>query len=312
MQSEFNPKGPQANFDLQNPTAASQPSAANRNVPITQNFQAQSRTADIHVDDVNSVVDLYVKDQKEVVRPDVRSAKKSDSAPPLGVVLSFKGTMSTVDYELAAPSVSKYQPWSGGIPVMQFMQNPKHDHEPCSLLENYSRLPLTNQVRHPVTSQLQTPLPTILISCNPEDETDLTQIKPVFTNYKSRNNKAITSVACTIDSVSVQVERGIVNSQDFGAKHETNGLASWIPSSREPSMKNETDLISISEDFPLCALQNIDCFDNVGLNNMEIFHYNDSTSLTELYTNWYDGLEFNWEYLYDPVEYPIIDDCLFA
>jgi len=212
LQAEFNPKGPQANFGLQNPTAASQPSAACRYVPIAQNFQAQNRTPDIHVDGVKSTVDLLFKRSKG--------------------------------------------------------------------------------------------------SC--EDKTSLTQIKPVFTNYKSRNSKAITPVACTIDSVSVQVERGIVNSQDFGAKHVTNGLASWIPPSREPNMKNETDLISKPEDFPLCSLQNIGYFDNLGLNNMEIFQYNDSTSLTELHSNWYDGLEFNYECLNDPVEYPIIDDCLFA
>ena len=312
MQSEFNPKGPQANFGLKNPTAASQPSAAGRYVPITQNFQAQSITPDIHIDDVKSKVDLHVKDQKETVRPDVPNAKKANNAPPFGVVLSFKGTMSSVDYKPATPSVSKHQPWSGGIPVMQFMQYPKHDHERYSLLEDYSQLPLTSQVRQPATSQLQTPPSTISKACNPADKTGLTQIKLVFTNYKSHNNKAITRVACTIDSVSVQVERGILNSQDFGAKHETNGLASWIPPSRESSMKNGTDLISITEDFPLRSLQNIGCFDNVGLNNMEIFQYNDSTSLNELHNNWYDELEFNCEYLYDPMEYPVIDDCLFA
>ncbi|ONK71190.1 uncharacterized protein A4U43_C04F5810 [Asparagus officinalis] len=287
MQSDFSPKAPQANFGLQNSTPVNQANTAggyvpvgiHPTVPITQKFQAQNRTP-VHVDNEKSTVALHIKDQKEAARPDISNSRKLNSTP-LGGVLSFKSTATNVEYKPVEPSTSKHQNLTGGIPISQFMQYPKHDHEPYSLLEDYSHLPLSSQLHQ-------------------------TQREPTFTDYKSHNNKTIMPVTCTIDSVSVQVERGIVNPQ------EVNRSGSWLPPIREPSMKTDTDLISLPQDMPLCSLQNISCFENVGLNSMDIFQYDDSMSLTEFQSNWYEGLEFNTDYLYEPLEYPIIDDCLFA
>lgn len=296
MQSDVTPKGPQANFGLQNPTPMNHNNATSSYVPITQNFQAHNRTPEVYVNEVKSTVALHVKDQKEAVRPDIPTTRKLNSALP-------EGMMPNLDCKPVEPSKSKHQPWSSGIPVTQFMQCPKHDYEPYALLGDYSHQPLTSQLCQIATNQLQTPI--ISISCGPEDGTGLTQIKPVFPNFRTHNNKA------PIDSLPVHVKHGIVNSQEFEAKHETSGSANWVPP-REPSMKNEKGLFSRPEDLPLCSLQNIGCFENVGSNGMEDFQYNDSMSLTDFHSNWCDWLEFNCEYFCDPVEYPIIDDCLFA
>lgn len=308
MQSDF--KEPQASFGLHRPTTTNQNNATSRFVPLTQNTLSNGRIPNVHLNGLRSTVSLHVKDQKDAITTDVPSTRKASNVPPLGVVLSFKGSN---DYKSIEPSMSKHQAWGGGIPVMQFMQYPKHDHEPYSLLEDYSSLPWPSQLRQIAAGQLQTPPSIISIACNAEkDKTGLTQIKPVFTDYRSCHTNTTSPVACTIDSISVQVERGFITSQDFGSKYENNVSPTWMPPSREPSKKNATDLGSIPEDLHLYSLQNVGCFENVGLSDMQVFQYNDSTSLTEFASNWYDGLEVNCEYLYDSVDYPGIDDCPFA
>lgn len=254
MQPDFNSKAPQANLTHQNNSASIHISNAHINSPCNHNNEMKNTKA------------LHVKDQKEVARPNTMNVSKTNTknVTPLEVVLSFKGGVANAEYKSIEPSSSssssKHQPWnSNNIPVMQFMQYPKHDHEPYSLLEDY--------LHFPQSSQWKTP-----------------------------------SSLITIDSVSV------TTSQNF----EGIGSSSWTPPLREPGLKNETDLVALPEDLHFSSLQNFG-FDNVGFNSMDIFQHNDSAFQNNfLQSNWYDGLEFNCEYLYDQAEYPITDDCLFA
>ncbi|ONK57192.1 uncharacterized protein A4U43_C10F17550 [Asparagus officinalis] len=273
IQPDFNPTGPRANF--QNSATMNQISASGRYVPITQNFQAYNRTPAIFANNVKSTVALRLKDQM--------------------------GTISSVE-----TSTPKQEPWSNGIPLTSCVQRSKHDHEPNSSLEDCSHLPLTGQIHQTTTSQSLPPTSIISVACNPEQKTASTRTKPAL------NSTVVLPVICTSDSVSVQVERGSVDSQGFGVKHETDGSKIWMSPLREPRAKNEKDFVSLPEESPLSSLQNIGCFENIGLNSMDIFQHTGSTSLTGFHSNWYDGLEFNGDYSFDPVEYQVTDDCLFV
>nr|QUV77619.1 two-component response regulator ARR11 [Lilium lancifolium] len=306
------------------PTSMQQNSAVSRSLCPSPKLNGQYATIpNIQHEDVKRSLSLKVKDCKEVLKKNAPNSQKLNNVTQLGVVLSFKGMGPNADHNTCDPALPKQQPWSGSIPVTQFMQYPKHDHEPYDLLADYS-LHYPNQQYLAAVDHLQNPS-VVSITCNMEkDTTCLSQIKPTcntekdttcLSQIKPFNIGNISPLSCMIDSVSVQV-----GSKDLGTTNEVSASQSirdtfldqvrnqnLRPLSQERSFKVEEELTSLPEEMSLCALQGIACFENVGLNGMEYIQYNDS-ALMEAHSNWYDGWELNCEYLYDSV----IDECLFS
>ncbi|KAG0496584.1 hypothetical protein HPP92_001275 [Vanilla planifolia] len=232
---------------------------------------------------------------------------------PLPTTKESPPPKSSAPKRLILSSIPKLQGLSECIPLMQFMQYPKHDHEPFSLLEDYSH-------DHVAVGHLHFPPSLVSISINNEKiEADFGSKLSVVDCKRQQKN----IIAYAGDSISIQVEHGMIESK-FGPTCENNKMHH---SSKEqyheqacsvdhiPCMdvtKGEADLVSFPEDLNLCSLQNIGYnLENIGFSGIEILQQNGCATLAEMQSNWYDELEVSCDY-YDTLEYPFLDECLFA
>lgn len=323
VQSESNPKYPEGNSELRSPNQLHHNNPARVYEGTSPKNQPQGTVPDTHFKDFTSVIPLEVFDEKKALRNDVPDSRKTSNTSQMESVLSFKKVPSNVGNKSSVPAMPKYQSWNEGVPVVQFMQYPKHDRERCSLLEDYSCLPKPDQEKPLSFNHFPTPPPVISITCNVEKDTKgLSEVKPLIADYV----KTFSPMTCTVDSVSLQVTHGVINSQHIDASTfnvdespkvkdcnlDQASNPNFLPPSQDLSLISAKDLVSLPDNVPLCSLEGIGCFENVGLNSMEIFHYDDLTTLTGAQSNWYDGYELNSEHLYESVDYPFIDGCLFA
>ncbi|KAJ1703679.1 hypothetical protein LUZ63_003458 [Rhynchospora breviuscula] len=211
---------------------------------------------------------------------DIKVKKKGTSMPPLGMLLSFTGTIPNAEIKPSEPLTTlKHQTWTSGLPVMQFMQYPKHDHERCNLLGDYSCLPKPD---------LYTSAPSV-ISINMQNGTgNLLDVKPALMDCI----KAISPLTCTVDGSTLGLD-GLPGIK--GCFLEQTG------SNAEPGHITGSDLVPLPEDLHLySSFQEIACFENVGLmNSIDLFQTEVESS-----SNWCDGSEL--------LDYPLIDECLFA
>ncbi|KAJ0972392.1 hypothetical protein J5N97_020351 [Dioscorea zingiberensis] len=321
VQSEFCPKDLPVGIGFQSSISAPQNSVGSRYVCTTQKIQAQGIFSDIQVDDLKSIASFQATDTKNPLRSDVTDPPKINSVSQLGVLVSF---MPNVDYKPLEQAVSKQQPLSSSIPVMQVMQYPKNNIENGGLLQGFSSSSQPNQ-EHKLLDHLHTAPPLISMSCNTteREKVDISNTKPVFTEHRNNHTRTTSPITCTIDSVSVHVGHGIVNSQTFTAPREPSGSprkgafyfdqtsnCGLRSPSQELNLKNGAELVSFPEDLQLYSLQGYGYLENVGLNGMEIFEYNDSTS--EFHSNFYDEVEFDIRQLCDATDYPPLDGCLFT
>ncbi|XP_019702523.1 two-component response regulator ORR26 isoform X2 [Elaeis guineensis] len=322
LQSDFSSKDVAGNFDVLSSTQMQPSGVSSKFICTGQKIQAQGIIPDDHADDFKSSLSLQVTGSKQALVGDIPDSQGVISVSRLGILLPFKDMIPDAGKKSLEPAISRNQSWSGSIPVMQFMQHPRHDHECCCLIEAYSCLPKPDQEQ--VFDHFDTPPSVISNTCNTENDiSGLLEFKLVHTNHRSSDTKTASQLSCMTDTTSAQVDSGSSNTQDYGVAFGIDGLtnikdyyhtqtSSYLtPPSGELSLKNETDLVSSPEDLQFCSPQGIGSFENVGFNSMEIFQYDDSTSVTEVHSNWYDGLEFNSDYLYDSVD-PVIDECLFA
>ncbi|KAF3329475.1 hypothetical protein FCM35_KLT04806 [Carex littledalei] len=215
------------------------------------------------------------------VEEEIKVKRKTSSVPPLGMLLSFAGTVPSAEIKTSEPLTTSKHPhpnWTGGLPLVQFMQYPKHDHDRCDLLGDYSCLPKPD---------LYTSAPPV-ISINMQNETgNLLDVKPALMDCI----KAISPLTCTVDGSTLGFDGlpGIKGSFfEQSCRRAETGLITG------------SDLVPLPEDLNLySSLQEIGCFENVGLmNSIDLFQTEVESS------NWCDGSE-----LFD---YPLIDECLFA
>ncbi|KAG6530159.1 hypothetical protein ZIOFF_012381 [Zingiber officinale] len=279
----------------------------------TENFQTQGIVPSVHISEPKKIEPVQIIGSKKVPSNDVLCASKVNNAPHLSVLLSFNDKMTNI--KACEPATPKHKPLLSGTPMMQFMQYPKQ--ESCNILSEYSCLTYVDQNLDPSFHQYSSTLPAFIsATCTSEkDVKDLFEMKPVLTDYRNGHFTAIP----------VQVKRGAVNAQDIGAGCKVAGSPSiqdcylndkysqgYFPLTYEFSLNGETEADSLPEDVHLCSLQKIGSIENLGFSSAEIYQYGDSTPTTDVESNWYDSSELNGEYSYDPVEYPLIDEYLFA
>ncbi|XP_008797265.2 LOW QUALITY PROTEIN: two-component response regulator ORR26 [Phoenix dactylifera] len=220
MHSDFSCEDVTGNFDMHSSTQMQQNGASSKYTFTAQKIQAQEMFSDARADDFKSISSLQVTGSKQALVCDIPDSQKVISVSRLGVLLPSKDMMLGAGKKSLEPAISRQQSWSGGIPVMQFMQYPKHDHERCSLLEDYSCLPKPDQ-EHQVLYHLDTPPSVISLTCNTEnDMSGLSEFKPVHTNHRSSHTKTASPLSCMTDTLSVQVDSGSSNTQDYGVAFE--------------------------------------------------------------------------------------------
>lgn len=274
----------------------------------TENFETQGIVPSVHISETKKIEPVQIIGSKKLPSSDVSCALKVNNGPHLSVLLSFNDKMPNFK-KACEPATPKHKSLLGGTPLMQFMQYPKQEN--CNILSEYSCLTYVDQNLDTSFDQYSSTLPAFIsATCTSEKD-----VKPVLTDYRNGHFTAIP----------VQVKCGAVNAQDIGAVCKVEGSPSiqdcylndkysqgYFPLAYEFSLKGEAEADSLPEDVHLCSLQKIGCFENLGFSGAEIYQYGDSTPTTDVESNWYDSSELNGEYSYDPVEYPLIDEYLFA
>jgi two-component response regulator ARR-B family len=226
---------------------------------------------------------VALKTEEQPVKPtnhfeeDIKVKTKNSSMPPLGMLLSFTSTIPSAETRPSEPLTTSKHP-TGGLNLMQFMQYPKHDHERCDLLGDYSCLPKPDLYtsEHPV------------ISINMHNEAgNLFDMKPALMDCI----KAISPLTYTLDGSTLGLD----------SLSGIKGCLKQNLSSADPVPIMGSDLVPLPEDLHLySSLQEIGCFENVGLmNSIDLFQTDVESS-----SNWCDGSEL--------LDYPLIDECLFA
>ncbi|CAL9131241.1 unnamed protein product [Musa textilis] len=302
MQSDHINKTIKGKFGLKSSTNMQQDWELTKYACTTENFRTHGIVANVaHVSEMNRVAPAQV----------IASKKGLVNDAQLGLFLSFKGMLPSIKEKACKPLHDER-------PVMQLMQYPEQEN--YSISEGYSCLANPDQDHEPCFDHLPSsqPLVTLATCTNGKDMKDLYEMKPL--------QPAMPPMACMIDSVSIQVKHGLVNLQDTGAICKLEGSPciedcyvdetcnqGCFPLTCEVSLKSKSDLDSMPEDLHLYSVQKLGCLENVSCSGPEIYQYIDSVPASEVQSiNWCEGSEPSGEYLYDPVDYSLIDEYLFA
>lgn len=302
--------GSGGNYDLNCSSSIRSESGTTKYTSPTENFQTQGIVPSVHVGETKKIEPAPSSDVPCAAKANNNNVSNS------GVLLSFEEEMPNFN-KACEPTTSKYKFSLDAIPTMQLSQ--------CSCLTYVDREFDTSFGQYPSTLQ------PFVSTTHPDekDVKDLFQMKPVLTDYRNGHFTAIPPMTCKIDSVSLRVKRGSVNAQDIGAicklggstslqdcyindKHSQGGC---LPLTYGFSLKSdhEPETDSLPEDVHLCSVQKIGRFESLGFDGTEIYRYADSTMpTTEVESNWYLGPELNGECSYDQMDYPLMDEYLFA
>ncbi|KAK8916313.1 Two-component response regulator ARR11 [Platanthera zijinensis] len=297
IQSDLSPEDHSQSIDCQNPLQFTQNTEANSCGNNPHKFLEKVMLQDAQKSDPKNPDFFLGKDSNGGVNAaDTTHPQKTNGGPRPAPLLHFKGMSPGADHKQAHPTLSKQQLWHDSLPLRQFMRYPKHDHEPFSLLDDYS---LPAPTHEPRVSPWHSQCPPSLVSISSSNEKE----EPDFV-VKSRKVQNLNNTS----SVSIQVEHGAVNSKEFGGIYEHNRSHDWIPPQTKLNTGTEPELIALSEDTNMYSVQGVD------FNGSEMQPHNNecAASLTHLQSNWYDELEYSCEYLYDSLDYPLLDECLFA
>lgn len=315
---DFSHKGPSDNVNLRNSFQEQPGNLSNGFQHSSQKIQAQTNILDPHLDDAKTSVPLKVPDKNGTSVSDAVEPQNITSASPLSGVLSFERMPVNQDRKLSDTMILECQSWSGSVPPKQFMQYPKHNHERCDLLGDYSCLPKPD-LEHPIApGHLYAPPPVISMSCSAErDVRDFSDVKPDLLGCMKSLSPALT---CTVESVSAQLSDSVASTNSDQKFSSVEGLSSikdcdfdqernqaTLLTSEEASIICGTDLTCLPDDLSGYHLQGVS-FGNIGLNSIDLFQCNDTMILPGLQNNWYDDLEFSSE----TMEFPLLDGGLFA
>ncbi|KAK3162763.1 hypothetical protein QOZ80_1BG0093430 [Eleusine coracana subsp. coracana] len=315
---DFSHKGPSDNLNLRSSFNEQTGNVTNGYQLGSQKIQAQANLLDCHLEDTKVVVPLQVPDKNRTPVSDATDTQNVTSASPLGGVLSFERMPVNQDRKPSETMILDCQSWRGNEAPKQFMQYPKRNHERCDLLGDYSCLPKPDLEQTIAPSHLYVPPPVSSVSCSMEGDTrDSSDVKPGLLGCMKPLSPAIN---CTVDSVSVQLSDRVTSTDGDLKFSSVQGLPSikdcyfdqtknqaTLLTSEEASIICGTDLACLPDDLPGYQLQGVS-LENIGLNSIDLFQYNDAMILPGLQNNWYDDLEFSGE----TTDYQLIDGCLFA
>jgi two-component response regulator ARR-B family len=315
---DFSHKGSSDNLNLRSSFQEQPCNVANGYRHGSQKIQTQVNMLDSHLEDKKIVVPLQEPDKNRTQVRDVTDSQNVTGASPLGQVLSFERMTVNQDRKPSETMILDCQSWRGNAAPKQFMQYPKHNHERCDLLGDYSCLPKPD-LEHPTApGHLHAPQPVTSVSCSMEgDARDSSNVKPGLLGCVKSLSPALN---CTVDSVSVQPSDSVTSTDGDLKFSSVEGLPSLKDSyfdqtksqanlltSEEASIIGGTDLASLPDDPSGYQLQGVS-LENIGLNSIDLFQYNDTMILPGLQNNWYDDLELSSEM----TDYQLIDGCLFA
>ncbi|KAF8390576.1 hypothetical protein HHK36_025103 [Tetracentron sinense] len=301
-QPDFSSKDPLESFGLQRSIKMPQNNFANSNFECSSNkIFVQDGSPKVHEGDLEGIVSfLPLREPKKTLTGDVPDHQKASSSPQMNLSYSLQSLRPDVN-SASLESITRTQhSWSGEVPVMQFKQQPKQEHDP------YTHLLLLDP-QHDIQADWLQPAASIS-SRTSIMERD--KIKPLCTENRSNHVGTVSPIGRIINSSS-QAENHIVNLQALKAiststsRMKNHCFNQNFINNRESAEKitnlgSGSPLASSYEDLHFYSLQGDDYIENIGFQNIEFSDYNDPTHL-------YGGLSFNCDYLYDSMEYPIMD-----
>lgn len=265
--------------------------------------------------DEKGVVSMPVAESKRPLTIDVPNPRKPRSSQ-LDFDHSFSSPESDVSFAAFDSTFPTRYPWCG-MPDNQL----KQEHKPLNLDDGFRQLPLPGQNQH---IQADYPQPAPPISSGPsiaeKDINGPVKIQPLYDKYRSNASHA-SSTTNAVGSSPVQNKAHMANhpavepistsilsmeNQSFNLSCSTD----W-----EPAKKNINwgmpSLATLDEDLKVCWVQG-DCYAmNFGLQSIEFPEYLDPGHISDIPIHLNDALRFDYENLYDPTEYSLIDQGLF-
>ncbi|KAJ3678188.1 hypothetical protein LUZ60_001991 [Juncus effusus] len=206
-------------------TTNKQPDFNPKESPSKPNHKTSPQAQQNPNSNMNWYSSVPTKPNLQFEEEDSKVRKRTKTAPPLGMVLSFKNLTPNSEPKSSEPLTTfKHQNSIGGVPLVQFMQYPKHDHDRCDLLDDYSCLPKPDLYS----------MPPVLLKTG-----DLKfDVKPALMDCI----KVISPLACTID----------------GSALGLNGLPDLINDNQtETGFMTGTDLVPFPDDLHFGYLENV-------------------------------------------------------
>lgn len=278
----------------------------------------QDVVQEIHEDELKSMVSFSpITEAKNSLKDDAPVTHTLNTVPQLGVVLPF-GMVADTDCTSFESTMSQQQSWTGESSGMQLMNHAKHDHALHLPLKGCPHLLLHSEQNFQIDREQTAASADLRTGSSPK--TGPSEIKPHYTEYEENHVSSSTPIACGTDSFPLQLEQSIVYPQRLGAMPVSSAssktknqdlnrkcINSW-ESSQSITSKSGSSPTSSDDNWQLISLQSYGSFENVSLDDVDLFYLSDSSTITDLQSYVYDGLMFNFDDQCDSVDYPIIED----
>ncbi|KAK6922333.1 SANT/Myb domain, partial [Dillenia turbinata] len=320
--SDSSSKDSTGSFSLQNSVCAQQTDAATGGYGCSaNNMLAQKVDRGICNTESKGIISMPKTEHKNLLE-DISDPQKASSSSHICFSHSFRSVERGVAYSAFHYSIPAQYSWSSPGTQFNFRQecrSPLHetDSSPLSQLPGFQR--------HIQVDHLQ---PAVSVNINPpmteKDKLRNVKIDPVYAKCSSTNPSNMTSVARTADSflnqfdihkaVKTQVLEPTstvkLNMKIEGLNQDS--IYNLEPTQKSLNLGDESNFVSLNEDVHVQRLEGDGYPVNVGGYNIEVWDQNDPPKLTgDVPLHLYDMLRFDFDYLHDSMECPIIEEGLY-
>ena len=318
-QSDSSSKDPAGNLSLPNSIKMQQNDSASGIYGMPGNKTLpQSVDQKIHESDLKGIVSLSVMETKKAPIHDIPDPSKVSSSRMVPNH-PFGQLEQEVKYARFNSSIPKQYAWSQ-VPEVQFKQEHKIHHR----VENgFNHLPLPGLQHHVQVDFIQ---PTPSVSSRPfnkeREKPASIEIKPSYNNFSSHQTRQVSPIGTVTNLFPVQSE---IYAASFHTPAPTptttlstknHGLNQIFVNELESAQRNLISgsclgFASSDGDLFSCLLQGNSYATNVELQNKESFNHNCPELFAETPACLNDGQRFDYEYPWESMEYPVIDQGLF-
>ncbi|KAK6930895.1 SANT/Myb domain [Dillenia turbinata] len=321
--SDSSSKDSTGSFSLQNSVSMHQGDAATGGYGCSaNNILAQKVDRGICNTESKGIISMPKTEHDKFVLEDISDPQRASSSSHIGFSHSFQSVEPGVAYSAFCSSIPAQYSWSSPETQFNFRQecrSPLHEtgSSPLSQLPGFRH--------HIQVDHLQ---PAASVNANPpmteRDKLGNVKIDPLYAKCRGTSPSEMTSVASTADSFLNQFDihkavKGQVLEPTSTAKlnMKIGGLNQDSIYNLEPTQKSlnlgdESNFVSLNEDRQVRWLEGDGYPVNIGGHNVEVWDQNDPPQLRgDVPLQLYDMLRFDWDYLYDSMEYPIMEEGLY-
>ncbi|GFY91480.1 response regulator 11 [Actinidia rufa] len=318
-QSDSSSKDPAGNLSLPNSIKMQQNDSASGIYGMPGNKTLpQSVDQKIHESDLKGIVSLSEMETKKAPIHDIPDPSKASSSRMVPNH-PFGQLEQEVKYARFNSSIPKQYAWSQ-VPEVQF----KQEHKIHYRVENgFNHLPLPGLQHHVQVDFIQ---PTPSVGSRPfnkeREKPASIEIKPSYNNFSSHQTIQVAPIGTATNLFPVQSESYAISfhtpSPTLTAtlSMKNHGLNQIFVNELESAQRNLisgncSGFASSDGDLISCLLQGNSYATNVELQNKESFNHNCPELFVETPTCLNDAQRFDYEYPWESMDYPVIDQGLF-